>query len=180
MEFETLQTQRLLLKKLTPEIFKFLFKNYSDTEIKKLLGLTTDEEFLKEKAKSEGGYTTYNKTILAFLLVSKGTGETIGRCGYHNWYNDHLRAELGYMIHKDENKRKGYMDEALKAILRYGFGNMNLNRIEAFIGPTNIASQSLIRKFGFTQEGHLRQHFIRNGEIQDSFIFSLLKQEYEP
>jgi ribosomal-protein-alanine N-acetyltransferase len=71
------------------------------------------------------------------------------------------------------------MSESVSAILRYGFNTIGLNRVEACIGPSNIASQKVIKKFGFTQEGHLRQHFIRDGEIQDSLIFSLLKAEYQ-
>jgi ribosomal-protein-alanine N-acetyltransferase len=179
MELETLETQRLLLKKLTPETFAYMFANYPKEEVKRQLGLTTDEEFIKEKEKSDGGYTTYDRTIAAFLMVSKETNEIIGRCGFHNWYKDHQRAELGYVIMKEENKRKGYMGEAVAAILEYGFNTMNLNRIEACIGPVNIASQNVIKKFGFTREGYLRQHFIRNGEIGDTLIFSLLKEEYE-
>ncbi|MCW3086455.1 MAG: alanine acetyltransferase [Bacteroidetes bacterium] len=178
MEFEILTTERLILKKLTPEGFSYLFENYSDDEIKKQLGLTTEEDLVKEKAKLQGGYTTYDKTILAFLLVLKSNNETIGRCGYHNWYRDHHKAEIGYALNKEEHKRKGYMSESLKTILEHGFNSMNLNRIEACISPANSASQNLIKKYGFTQEGYLRQHFVRNGEVQDSLIFSLLKEEY--
>jgi len=178
MEFELLKTERLILKKLTPEIIAYIFENYSDEEIKKELGLTTDEEFLKEKEKSQGGYTTYDRTIISFLLVLKENNEPIGRCGYHNWYKDHKKAELGYALNKEEHKRKGYMSECVEAILEYGFNTMNLNRIEACVGPTNTDSQNIIKKYGFTQEGYLRQHYIRNDEIQDSLIFSLLKEEY--
>ncbi|MFS8083042.1 MAG: GNAT family N-acetyltransferase, partial [Ginsengibacter sp.] len=103
----------------------------------------------------------------------------IGSCGYHNWYIDHRKGEIGYTINKDENKRKGYMGEAVSTILDYGFKIMILNRIEACISPANVASLSLIKKFGFTREGYLRQHFIREGEIQDTVIFSLLKEEYK-
>jgi ribosomal-protein-alanine N-acetyltransferase len=179
MEFETLITERLFLKKLTPEGFTYLFKNYSEAEIKKLLGLNSDEEFEKEKKKSQGGYVTYDRSILAFLLVLKENEETIGRCGFHNWHADHNKAELGYALNKEEYKRKGYMSEAVKSILAYGFNNMNLNRIEACVGPANMASQNLVKKYGFTQEGYLRQHFVRDGVTQDSLIFSLLKEEYE-
>lgn len=179
MEFEVLETERLLLKKLTPELFTDLFTHYSKAEIKKILGLTTDEEFSKEKAKSQGGYTTYDRTIVAFLLVSKENGFTIGRAGYHNWYKDHSRAELGYALSSEESKRKGYMSEAVKTILDYGFNVMDLNRIEAYISPTNKASLSLIKKYKFTEEGRLRQHFIKNGTAEDSVVFSLLKEEYK-
>lgn len=179
MEFEVLTTERLFLRKLTPEVFTYLFENYSKDEIKNQLGLTTEEEFIKEKEKLQGGYTTYDRTILSFLLILKENNETIGRCGYHNWYSAHEKAELGYALSKNEYKRKGYMGEAVRAILEYGFNAMHLNRIEACVGPANRASLSLIRNNGFTQEGYLRQHFIRDGEIQDSLIFSLLKEEYD-
>ncbi|MEO8515161.1 MAG: GNAT family protein [Flavobacterium sp.] len=179
MEFEVLTTKRLFLRKLTPEVFAYLFENYSKDEIKTQLGLTTDEEFIKEKEKHQGGYTTYDRSILSFLLILKENNETIGRCGYHNWYSDHYKAELGYALSKNEYKRNGYMGEAVKAVLEYGFNTMHLNRIEACVGPTNIASQSIIISNGFIQEGYLRQHFLRDGEMQDSLIFSLLKEEYE-
>ena len=42
----------------------------------------------------------------------------------------------------------------------------------------NIASLSLIKKYGFIQEGYLRKHFMRDGKINDTIIFSLLKEEY--
>jgi len=178
MELETFETKRLILKKLTPKDFTHLFDNCPDSEIKSLLGLTTDEELYKEKEKSRVGYTTYDRTIVAFVIVLKTNSETIGRCGFHNWYPDHKKAEIGYALHRDENKQKGYMTEAVAALLEYGFKTMHLNRIEACIGPSNIASLGLVKKYGFTQEGHLRQHYILNDGVQDSLIFSLLRQEY--
>ena len=179
MEFEILTTERLLLRKITPAGFKYIFEHYAEEEIKKQLGLTTEEEFIKEREKNEGGYLTYDRSIVQFKLILKETNEVIGTCGYHNWYFNHRKAELGYTLIKDDHKRKGYMSEAVKKILEYGFNSMNLNRIEACIGPGNMASLSLIKKYGFTQEGYLRKHFIRDAEIQDSIIFALLKEEYE-
>ncbi len=178
MEFETLQTDRLFLKKLTPEVLSHLFQNYKDEEIMTVLGLSNYDEFIKERDKSRGGYTTYDRTILAFLLVLKSTNETIGRCGFHNWYARHHRAEIGYALTKAEFKRNGYMREAVGAVLKYGFEIMHLNRVEACIGPNNIASLRIVAKYGFTQEGVLRQHYAVDGEIQDSVIFSLLKSEF--
>jgi ribosomal-protein-alanine N-acetyltransferase len=179
IEFEILETKRLILKKVTPETFVYLFENYPDREIKQLLGLKSDEELIKEKEKSRGGYTTYDRTIVAFLLVSKESNETIGRCGYHNWYKEHRKAEIGYALNAEEHKQKGFMGEAMEAIIKYGFRIMDLNRIEASTSPENSASQNLLKKFGFQQEGYLRQHYIRREEIQDSLIFSLLKEDYE-
>jgi ribosomal-protein-alanine N-acetyltransferase len=179
MEFELLTTQRLLLKKFTAEGFAYLFEHSSKEEIKQQLGLTTDEEFIKEKEKNVGGYKTFDRTILHFKLILKETNEVIGGGGFHNWYLQHAKAELGYALTKEEHKRKGYMSEAVNRILEYGFNTMNLNRVEACIGPENMASISLIKKWGFTREGYLRQHYMRDGAMQDSIIFSLLKEEYK-
>ena len=41
------------------------------------------------------------------------------------------------------------MSEALSAILAFGFGEMELNRIEAFVMPENTASINLLEKLGF-------------------------------
>jgi [ribosomal protein S5]-alanine N-acetyltransferase len=178
MELETVETERLFLKKLTPESFAYLFENVSEAEICVLLGISTHADFLKEKAKSDGGYRTYDRSVVVFLLISKASNQTIGRAGFHNWYHDHRKAEIGYLIYNEENRRRGYMKEAIAEILDYGFLKMNLNRVEACTSPDNSASINVLRHFGFEKEGHLRQHYIRDEEIQDSFIFSLLKNDY--
>lgn len=178
MDFETIETERLYLKKLTPEDFTRIFAERSENEVISLMGLSTHEEYLRDKAKSEGGYRTYDRTVVAFLLVSKETGETLGRAGFHNWYFDHRRAELGYALFREHERRKGYMGEAVKRIIRYGFEVMNLNRMEAYIGAENEASLAIIRANGFTYEGTLRQHYVVNDKAEDSLLFALLNKDY--
>jgi len=70
------------------------------------------------------------------------------------------------------------MSEAVSTILDYGFEQMNLHRVEALIGKDNMASLSLVKKFGFTQEGILREHYFTNNTMEDSVIFGLLRHEY--
>ena len=177
--FETIETPRLLLRIVTPAVYDQLFETYTEDEIMEALGLSTAEEFQLAKTKYEGGFETYRTSMKMFYLVLKETGETIGGCGYHNWFAMHSRSEIGYHLNKDGHKRKGYMGEALAAVLAYGFSTMQLNRVEACIGPSNAASLALAGKFGFQKEGLLRQHFCKDGELQDSAIFSLLKADYE-
>ncbi|MND70827.1 putative ribosomal N-acetyltransferase YdaF [compost metagenome] len=71
------------------------------------------------------------------------------------------------------------MTEALKPIIQYGFETMKLNRIEAFLSPDNIPSLKLVQKFGFTKEGHLREHYNKDNKLEDSAVYSLLKSEYK-
>lgn len=50
--------------------------------------------------------------------------------------------------------------------------------MEAFIGPNNIASQKVVLRQGFKQEGILKDHYCTNGVIGDSIVFGLLKKDY--
>ena len=174
MNFYTLETERLILRKLSPDDFKFIFENYSEDEIKNFLGHNSDEEYQKEKTKYEGGYTSYNRSFQYFQIIDKVTDSIIGHCGFHNWYFDHRRAELGYEITNDNFKRKGIMSEALKVIIDYGFNKMNLHRIEALVGSENIPSIKLMEKFNFYKEGFLRQHYFIEDNFENSIVFSKL------
>lgn len=179
MNFNTLSTKRLLLREMTPEAYSHVFNNYSDEDLKQLFGLRDEEELTLKKNTWKNGVTTFNKSFLYFHLVKPGTGENIGWCGFHTWYIQHYRAELGYILTNDKERNNGYMKEALPAIIRYGFEKMNLHRIEAMVGPSNTPSLRLIESLGFTKEGHLREHYFKDGKIEDSVIFSLLKSEFK-
>jgi ribosomal-protein-alanine N-acetyltransferase len=178
MHFEIFETERLLLKKLTPAHFKYIFENYTPEEIRKTLGITTDEEYASEENKFKNGYATHDRTLVYFQLINKATNEIIGGAGFHNMYLKHQRAEIGYALKYDEHKAKGFMTEALNFIIDHGFSNLNLNRIEACISPQNIPSLKLAAKYNFVKEGYLRQHYFTNGKLEDSIIFSLLKEDH--
>ncbi|MBK8344650.1 MAG: GNAT family N-acetyltransferase [Bacteroidetes bacterium] len=180
MEFELLHTERLILRKIDPDVYTWVFTQLNREEQKQFLGFLTDEELDTMFAKYQKGFTCFNKTYLSFQLLDKITGDTIGVCGYHNWYTEHRRAEIGYSLYQDVFKRQGYMSEAFSPIIKYGFEQMQLNRIEAFIGPHNTASIKLVEKNGFTPEGHLKQHYYKNGIMEDSLVFALLLQNYKP
>jgi len=178
MEFELIETERMLLRVLTADQHKQLFETSTDDELKAFYGISTDEELEREKHKHLKGLTTYRISFRIFHLLDKTDGRILGACGFHNWYAEHRRSEMGYHLHLDSDKRKGYMTEAVKHILDYGFNKMDLNRIEACISPKNVASLGVVSKFNFTKEGLYRQHFIHEGVIEDTFIFSLLKEEH--
>ena len=175
----TLETKNLLLKELNPEIQNELFTTYGDEDIISFLGLKNKDELATEKNNWQKGYTTYRTSFKSFLMVEKESGKIIGKAGYHNWYAMHRRAELGYALSDETAKRKGYTTEAVKTIIDYGFEHMDLNRIEAYAGSANTASLKILRGAGFTEEGTLRSHFCRDGKMEDSVCFSILRNEYD-
>lgn len=175
--FETHHTKNYTLLQLTAENYQAFLKVASDQEIMNLIGLSEDQ-MATERKKGEFGFRTHNKSYLVFLIVDPKTAKTIGFCGFHVWYLEHNRAEIGYGLYCDQYKGKGVMSEVIASVMAYGFNEMGLERIEAFIGPENQASLNLVEKFNFQREGHLRKHYFTNDELEDSVVYSLLKTEY--
>jgi ribosomal-protein-alanine N-acetyltransferase len=168
-----------VLRKFTPESFDKIYGTLDEAEQMEVLGLKSVDELAVERKKYADGLSTYNKKFAYFQLLDRGSKEIMGWCGYHTWYVDHNRAELGYGLFKDERKRKGYMMEALAPIIEYGFVKMHLNRIEAFVGDNNVASLRVLQKQGFKPAGVMREHHRAKEKPEDSLVFSLLKSAME-
>ncbi|MBZ0098090.1 MAG: GNAT family N-acetyltransferase [Taibaiella sp.] len=175
-----LETERLLLKGVTPEFYEYIMSHYSDAELMSFFGCATCNELEAEKLRHKKSMVCYYQTFRRFMLVDKTSGTTIGQCGYHKWYNDHYKAELGYALNNEAVKRQGYMREALQPIVAHGFNEMQLHRIEAFASPQNTPTIKLLTNLGFQYEGLMRGHYLKNGVYEDSACYALLREEYAP
>ena len=85
-------------------------------------------------------------------------------------------AELGYWLGAPFWGR-GLMTAAVTAMCREGFDVWDIVRIYAEPFARNIASRRVLEKAGFTLEGTLRQSVYKNGELLDSCIYALLREE---
>ena len=85
-------------------------------------------------------------------------------------------GELGYWL-AEPFWGRGIMTEAVGRICREAFSAFDLVRIFAEPYAANIASRRVLEKAGFRQEGLLRQSVCKKGEILDSCIYALLRQE---
>ena len=83
-------------------------------------------------------------------------------------------AELGFWIGREFWKR-GFTYEAAFAVIRYGFDEIKINRIDAHAMTENISSINLLRKLGFQQEGLHPQLVMKWGEYKDVVTFGLLR-----
>jgi ribosomal-protein-alanine N-acetyltransferase len=173
-----LETERLQLKTITPTLVHDLFNTKTKDEIMNFFGFN-EQGFEKYRDMHEKGMETYQLSFLFFLLIEKQTSQPIGECGFHTWHKKHDRAELFYSLRNDSDKRKGYMTEAIAFVLKYGFEQMNLHRVEALIAEWNEPSLKLINKYGFTKEGIMREDYFENGRHEDSICYSLLANEYK-
>jgi ribosomal-protein-alanine N-acetyltransferase len=179
MKFEEINTGKLILRKLTQECFDYIYAEMTPAEQLVTLGLKSNEELLIENEKYKNGLSTHNKKFLYYQLLDKKTKEIIGWCGFHTWYTDHNRAEIGYGLFDDSYKGQGIMSEVIALTVNYGFNHMNLERIEAFVSPNNTPSLKLLKRMNFKKEGLLKHHYFHNSRMEDSVVYALLKSEHE-
>ncbi len=102
-------------------------------------------------------------------------GNLVGGIGLHP-QNDIYRtnAELGYWI--GENFwGKGIVAKAIMKILAIGFSLPNIERIFAVPFGSNIGSQRVLEKTGFTLEAKLSKTLIKNGVYEDELIYAIRK-----
>jgi RimJ/RimL family protein N-acetyltransferase len=90
----------------------------------------------------------------------------------------HSQAELGFFI-DDASGGRGYVTEAAAEALRYGFGPLALNRINAHSMVRNPASARVLARLGFHHEGVLRQRVRKWGVFEDVDAWSLLRGDPE-
>ena len=84
----------------------------------------------------------------AFCIFLKTNNEEIGAIAFYDKWHEN---ELNVVIHKDENKRKGYMFEALSGLLRYINNKTDYTEVYGVVTTSNEASIGLLKKCGFQQ-----------------------------
>ncbi len=172
--FPTLFSPRLRLREVTvsdaPEIF-FL---RSDEQVLRYLDKMpagSIEEAIEFIGRIKNDLDNAAGILWGITLAEDDT--LIGTIGYWRMQPEHHRAEIGYALYPD-HQQKGIMDEAMKAVIRYGFDTMRLHSIEANINPLNLASEKLLLKNNFVKEAHFRENYFFNGRFLDSVIYSLV------
>lgn len=105
------------------------------------------------------------------------TDKVIGTIGFMWIQPENAAAEVGYSLSR-AYWNQGYMTEALRALMEYGFNDMKLNRIEAMHEITNPASGAVMRKCGMKKEGTLRSKVLNKGKYVDVDLYAILKKDF--
>jgi RimJ/RimL family protein N-acetyltransferase len=110
------------------------------------------------------------------VIVGKQTGSVIGRCSLFSFEEANAPAGIGYVMGR-AHWEKGYMREALTALIDCAFLELNLRRLEATVEAPNTASSRLLQRLGFTRDGVLRERWLSHGEPVDAKVYGLLRPE---
>ncbi len=173
-----LETERLLLRPIVLDDVNEVLAIYSDDEAGKYNCWSSIEGQKAGLLKIMGFIDAFEASSrIRWGLIDKTTNKLIGDCAYVVFDYRCDRAEIGFNLVRSE-WNKGYMSEALKAMLTWGF-SMNINRIEALVSLENLPCRALLKKLKFTEEAVLRKIGKKNGKYMDMLLISLLKDEFE-
>jgi ribosomal-protein-alanine N-acetyltransferase len=177
-DLPTLETDRLILRKMTLDDAEAMFAYASDPGVTRYVTWETHRSIEDSRAFLElalGKYESGGEPDWG--IVYKGDHHFVGACGLVNWESEHARAEVGFVLSR-EYWGRGLMPEAVRAMFSFGFDMMNLNRIEARCIAKNVASARVMEKAGMTHEGTLRQREYIKGAYRDMKLYAILKEEF--
>lgn len=178
MEMKHLTTERLLLRPMQLNDAPYLFTCWSHPIVSKHMNIDTFTDvsqaeqmilLLQDLSKDD--------KACRWTVTLKHSGEVIGSCGFNTLDFENERAEIGYDLGYPF-WGKGYIPEALQALISFGFDSLGLNRIEAKVEPENLNSVKVLQKLQFVEEGRLRQYEKSKGKFVDVIMFSTLRSEW--
>jgi RimJ/RimL family protein N-acetyltransferase len=172
MNYHTLETERLILRPLTPADFGAVHSWASNPDNTRYMpwGPNTEEQ--------TQGFLASVKPGTDFAVVLRESYAVIGSCGI---YADPARdtSELGWILHMDHWKR-GYGTEIGKELIRYGFEDLKLRRIYSTCAAVNYGSYQIMERGGMRREAlHIKNIWARvDKEWIDQAVYAILADEY--
>ncbi len=174
----SLETQRLVMRKILPQDSADMYQYARDPETSKYL--------LWEPHRSEA----FTRAHIAYLqklyqaarffdwaLIDKESGKMIGTCGFTEIYEKQKKAEVGYVL-SPAFHRRGLAPEALSTVMEYGFCTLGLETLCGRLMEDNIASQKVLSRLGFTLSETETEYFYKRGKKQRILTYSLAKHDY--
>jgi len=176
-DLPTLNTERLILRKLRLEDAEDIFEYASDPEITKYVTWEPHKSIEDSINFIKYALEKYDKKeAIQWGIVYKENNKVIGTCDILP-VTKHFRAEIAYALSR-KYWGKGIMTEAVKEVIKFGFERMSLNRIQAMCFSENIGSYRVMEKAGMKFEGTLREQMFIKGKFQDLKLYSVLRREY--
>lgn len=175
-----LKTKRLHIRELTSADIENVHKLHSlpETDEFNTLGIPeniqTTEKILTEWLNLQK-QEPRNSHI--FCIDKNDDNKFIGLIAINLGKVNYKTAEVWFKIHKD-HWRQGYTTEALTRLLKYGFNDLKLHRIEAGCAVENIASIKTLEKVGFIREGIKRKKLPIRGEWKDNYFYGILEEDF--
>ena len=183
MDFPELTTTRLLLTEIRSSDCASLYSLFSNPDVVKFYDLEPFTDITQAEKLIALFESRFNSTSgIRWAIRTKTSGELIGTCSFNSWSEKMRSATIGYDL-KPDYWNKGISTEAIFEILRVAFvGKLPcgpLHRIQADTILGNIASEKVLNKLGFKEEGIRRESAYVKGQYYDMKCFGILLPEFK-
>lgn len=165
-------TDRLSIRNFSYEDWQDVYEYTSNSSVMKYIpeGVFSEDD-AKEFVNENSSETPKN-----FPVILKIDNILVGHIVFHKVFGSHT-YEIGWVFNP-KYYNKGYASEAALAILKYGFGKMNIHRIIATCQPENIPSYRIMEKIGMRREGFFKKCIPYGDEWWDEYYYAILKEEW--
>ncbi len=157
--FTSIETNRLVLKCIDHSDRDFIFEEFQNDFINRYL---YDDEPMTDISQADALIDFYTmvepRNQNRWVLMEKTTKTKLGTCGYHLWNPDHKEVEIGFEL-MEQYTGKGYMREAVEAIIEFAWQKMKVERINAIVSINNINCIKLLEKLRFIKVGEEETEF---------------------
>lgn len=176
-DLHLLETERLILRPFQMEDAKHIFEIRSNEYVMKFMdssfhgSIEDSEKFVADNIKNQEEGNGF-----FWAIINKESGEFMGDFSIWNVDQKNNRGQIGYSL-KKQYWKLGFMTEAMKEILLYGFKELGLHSYEANINPMNEGSRKCLEKIGFNKEAYFRENYFFEGKYLDSEIYCLIKSD---
>jgi [ribosomal protein S5]-alanine N-acetyltransferase len=177
MIFPELKSDQLFLRRIIIADKGKIFEGLSNKDVIRFYGVSYDT--LDSIQEQMDWYQDLEDTGtgLWWAITDARDGTFYGACGLHDIDFDHLKAEIGIWI-LPQFWGRGLMTAATKLMLQYGFGRLNLHRLEGNLETGNETALKAFLKLGFQLEGTLRDAEIKEGKFISVHLIGMLQHEF--
>ncbi|MCP4357873.1 MAG: GNAT family N-acetyltransferase [Chloroflexi bacterium] len=176
--FPVLGTSRLVLRPIRPSDAQAVYDIFSNTAVTRYYDQPTYTEMSQaERLISRMRQRFAERRTIRWAIARQTDDWLLGTCGYNDWKRHFNCAGVGYELGQ-AFWRQGIMTEVLTAVLQFGFNQMQLNRVEAYVMRGNTPSMNLLQRLNFQEEGVLREYGYWGRTYHDLHLFALLKRDF--
>ncbi|MFC8683947.1 GNAT family N-acetyltransferase [Brevibacillus porteri] len=171
-----LEGERVFLRPIGTEDTEILYRSLFNKETRMLTG--TQKHFTREQIHQYIANKGQDSSSVLLLICLCENDQVIGDVQIGDIDRNNRNAFIRISIDQNAYQGKGYGSEALLLMLDYGFGILNLHRIELNVFAFNERAIHTYEKLGFQREGVQRQALYYNHAYHDSILMSMLADEY--
>lgn len=177
-----LDTARLQLRRLRIEDAPAAHQAYGDAEAMRYWDMLPSPDLEETQRRLQRSLSVDPQWHATWSVWARRGGEfpddrVIGMVNYHARQAWNCRLTLGWILIPHFQGR-GYMQEAVGAVLTHCFTVLDIHRVEAEIEPDNVRSARLAQRLGFQREGILRDRLFVAGQPRTVQMYGLLRSEW--